>query len=331
MAYLPNKKILIFIALILIIFAGWFYYSKQKNKQSEYLAGQQDSGPLTVIAGGENQLDSDTDGDGLKDWEESLWRTDPKNPDTDDDGATDGEETTQNRDPLKQGPDDKISANIDDVVLKNQKQAESEQTITAGYAKKFLTSYLLLKQAKGELTTEDKNKLVSDFMSDIQPLKVEDKYKLSDLKITQDDSKETIEKYAEEMKKVLVSEGYFLADDLEVFENLLKIIKDNRDQNEFDRYVYLLNYSSQKYDEVVKKLTHTSFFIPPSVVNFHKEVINGLNNLVISIKMMAIVKNDPIKAIMGKTLYIEQLKRTFNALNEIQKIFDDYNISVFKQ
>ena len=36
--------------------------------------------------------DIDTDSDGLKDWEERLWRTDANNKDTDNDGASDGEE-----------------------------------------------------------------------------------------------------------------------------------------------------------------------------------------------------------------------------------------------
>ncbi len=34
--------------------------------------------------------DLDSDSDGLKDWEETLWGTDPKNPDTDGDGTEDG-------------------------------------------------------------------------------------------------------------------------------------------------------------------------------------------------------------------------------------------------
>jgi hypothetical protein len=39
--------------------------------------------------------DVDTDLDGLKDWEEALWGTDPKNPDTDGDGTADGRESEE--------------------------------------------------------------------------------------------------------------------------------------------------------------------------------------------------------------------------------------------
>lgn len=54
---------------------------------------------------------SDRDNDGLKDWEEEIYQSDPANPDTDGDGTPDGDEVAANRDPLVAGPDDKATAN----------------------------------------------------------------------------------------------------------------------------------------------------------------------------------------------------------------------------
>ncbi len=51
-------------------------------------------------------LIKDSDNDGLLDWEEKVYGTDPNNPDTDGDGTTDGEEIKQHRDPLVAGPND---------------------------------------------------------------------------------------------------------------------------------------------------------------------------------------------------------------------------------
>lgn len=48
----------------------------------------------------------DTDGDGLKDWEELLYKSDPTNSDSDGDGTTDGAEVKASRDPAKAAPDD---------------------------------------------------------------------------------------------------------------------------------------------------------------------------------------------------------------------------------
>lgn len=59
--------------------------------------------------------ETDTDSDGLKDWEETLWNTDTANPDTDGDGTSDGDEVAIGRDPNVAGPNDvyDASATID--------------------------------------------------------------------------------------------------------------------------------------------------------------------------------------------------------------------------
>ena len=51
----------------------------------------------------------DSDRDGLKDWEELLWKTDKTNADTDGDGTSDGEELALGRDPRKKGSGDKLA------------------------------------------------------------------------------------------------------------------------------------------------------------------------------------------------------------------------------
>lgn len=51
----------------------------------------------------------DSDGDGLKDWEEAIWHTDARKTDTDGDGTPDGEEVKQNRDPRIPGPNDRYT------------------------------------------------------------------------------------------------------------------------------------------------------------------------------------------------------------------------------
>lgn len=54
----------------------------------------------------------DSDNDGLADWQEQIFSTDPNNPDTDNDGYLDGEEIISGHDPLKPSPDDLLPENI---------------------------------------------------------------------------------------------------------------------------------------------------------------------------------------------------------------------------
>jgi len=324
LAYLPNKKILFLLVFILLIFAGWFYFSNYKNKQIQYIAEQEKS-PLVVAMDQTSQLDKDIDGDGLKDWEELLWKTDPNKADTDGDGTNDNEEITLNRNPLKAGPNDKIS-DKEDLVAQEKAASDSKQnTLTAAYARKFLTDYMTLKQQKGELTDEDKQNLVQSFMDNIEPLAVVDQYNASDIKTT-GDTNDSVKKYAEEMKKIFFVEKHTIVNEPVAFESFMKAIK-NKDEKETQKYIDIFEYSVSNYEELVKRLISISTIKIFS--KHHIEMINGLNNVKFAIKNMTLAPSDPVKAMMGKKLYDIELQRASDAMSNIQNIFDEYEIYVF--
>lgn len=324
LAYLPNKKILFLIVFILLIFAGWFYFSDYKNKQTRYIAEKEKS-PLAVALDTTSQLDADSDGDGLKDWEELLWKTDSSKADTDGDGTNDNEEITLNRNPLKASPDDKISEK-EDLVAQEKAVSESKQnTLTAAYARKFLTDYLILKKQKGELSELDKESLVQTFMDSLEPLTVNDTYNISNIKISNDISEASVMKYANEIKKIFIDDKQGLISEPETFEALLKNIQEGNP--EFQKNIEYLNYAIGKYEELIKKLL--AIIVPEELEENHLEAINGFNNVKFAIKNMALAHADPVMAVMGRKLYDVELKRAYNSLIDMQNIFDKYKIYVF--
>ena len=326
LAYLPNKKIFFLIVFILLIFAGWFYFSDYKNKQTQYTAEKEKS-PLAVALDTTSQLDADTDSDGLKDWEELLWKTDSSKADTDGDGTNDNEEITLNRNPLKAGPDDKIS-DKEDLVAQEKAASDSKQnTLTAAYARKFLTEYMTLKQQKGELSDLDKESLVRSFMDSLEPLTVSDAYGVSNIKVSNDTSENSVRKYADEMKKIFIDDKRILPREVEIFNILLSNIQEKNIKN-IELSIKILNNSILLNKELIKKLI--SITVPVNLSKNHLEIINGFNNIILAIENMILAQADPIKAMMGQKLYNEQAQKNVNFLGEIQEIFDEYEIIVFK-
>ena len=69
-----------------------------------------------ILSGGEkifvpvaSDSEADPDNDGLKNWEEKIQKTDPRNPDTDGDGYLDGEEVASGYDPVIPAPGDALA------------------------------------------------------------------------------------------------------------------------------------------------------------------------------------------------------------------------------
>lgn len=93
----------LFGAAALVIAAGSFlWFAKRQNNPDAAASAKHQ--PLSAAdsanAVAELKADADDDRDGLKNFEEALWKTDPKNSDTNGDGISDGKEVAAGRDPL---------------------------------------------------------------------------------------------------------------------------------------------------------------------------------------------------------------------------------------
>tara|TARA_B100000508_G_scaffold60333_2_gene47447 strand:+ start:5382 stop:6314 length:933 start_codon:yes stop_codon:yes gene_type:complete len=96
-------------------------------------------------------IEKDSDGDGLLDWEETLWGTDPFTIDTDGDGILDGE-FVQNR------KKDKTPEEIVNF---------EELSFTSQFSRTFFAEYLQY-QSDGELSEQEKNSLIARLANSVE-------------------------------------------------------------------------------------------------------------------------------------------------------------------
>lgn len=259
--------------------------------------------------------DKDSDNDGLKDWEESLWKTDPNLRDTDKDGTSDSDEVKQNRNPTVKGPKDKL---VDYPLVTSKNTFENNQKLdyTARFARDVFSRYMTLKQAGVPITPAEQEHLAELIAEDYEGGVPAKRYKESDLKIGPDDSSISIKIYGNEMGLAIFAnsfgsrnEGVILKESLEkddprIAEELLKI--------------------SGAYKKILGE--SLKVIVPPSAVPIHLKVLNAYSEIIVIIDGMAKVFDDPLTSLIAIKNYQPATLNLSNAFADAKKYFRDRGI-----
>lgn len=229
-------------------------------------------------------LIEDDDKDGLKNWEEQIYQTDPKNADTDRDGTNDGDEINQGRDPLKKGPDDKIE------IKSEIKESETKTNLTNQFAETFLREPVTQIIAGGKpnintrLVEAYTDQLLSKSILDGAP-----KVNESGLKKNPVNSLENIQAYLQNFEKIWKNNIAPLEKELDI------TVTAFQEQNYSDLPKLEKNIAAyQKTIDEIKLL-----FAPASVWNFHVGILDFLYKIKLSAELMKEAEKDPLKAMLA--------------------------------
>ena len=168
--YLPSKNFLIALsaAIIIVVLAIIFNYWKPSTTKIE--------NNNLVVAGANassSAMDIDSDNDGLPDWKEALYGTNPHNPDTDGDGTPDGMEVAENRDPLKantapkgQQPNDMLDPAL---IAKDQAMTQQYESLNATQkmAEDLMSNIIASQPASGEIDQDTQDSIVQQSLQDL--------------------------------------------------------------------------------------------------------------------------------------------------------------------
>jgi len=292
----------VILAVLLILFIG--VYAKKDAFSQINLFGSNE----TLI----QSQSTDSDNDGLKDWQEALFKTEPNNPDTDSDGYLDGEEIDSGHNPLVKAPGDMNlfypmplgdKYNITQKVLSD----ENIDTLFASYfsqKQQYLDSNPLIGSqdafsAMVSQTTIDEmaKRALGDLYSVLtdqakeELLQIPDLFNITiidnDIKISQDNDKATIEKYLDQVSYILNADNFFIKE--QAYQALSKTFNEG-------------NFS--QLDELIKtndaKIEDAKTIIVPSIwKDVHKrglELTLLIRNIYVSFRD---VLDDPLKAYMA--------------------------------
>ncbi len=260
---------------------------------------------------------TDSDSDGLQDWEEALWKTDPHNPDSDGDGTKDGEEVKTGRDPAKKGPDDKVES------YSNFSESVDSSNQTSAFTLKFLTEYATLAQS-GKLTEENKTKLLNDLIKEtkggISDVRT---YTEADIHVENDESPEAIKKYGNDMGRIIASDAPRKIPNESAPSELIYLKRAVQTKSEQD--AAQLDGIVAGYRKMINKMLAVP--APKSAKRVHLSVVNSFEKLAHTIEALRKAITDPLQALQGLGLYETDRKELSAAFTSVKSYFASKEIT----
>jgi len=258
----------------------------------------------------------DSDGDGLADWEEVLWKTNPNSADTDGDGTPDKTEIDNNRNPSVAGPDDTLADHP--VFPSYTKQIRRSTSTTKRMARRLAADYQEVRERGIPLTPEIQQALVSSSYREMR----------ESLPKAQIYTLDVISTHSNASNAALRTYGYDTA----------RLINNNTRPNAGNEYVSFLlaleeNDMSHLNDmrEVVAGYRDIrdallNLTVPKTAAGEHLHLINSVHAVAHIVNSMSDIDTDPARGIAAYSRYraaIERLTRSFDQLNAL---FEDNNI-----
>lgn len=267
----PNK-VFVSVAILIVVIGVSLAYKYRTTPESI-------SGNVSIISTEENLpktfAEDDKDSDGLMDWEEILWRTDPNNPDTDGDGTSDGEEVLLSRNPTLAGPDDSLSSFR---FPKTETSNTEPSTATESFAR-ILFSQLI--QSEDNLSAEQ---LSQQLLYDVDSLPPRANYTVSNLKVVYDNTNTAAHAYGNAIGAILVQNAPGTENEVVILE---RFVTGQKTVDRVDLEKIVISYNANR--SALLKAN-----VPSNIAQAHLDMILGFDSIAEDITSLLDIHNDPI-------------------------------------
>jgi hypothetical protein len=278
--YLPSKKFSILLGVCAVLGLGYFVFFKDAFSQS---ASNKKS---TITLTPEQIIEGDRDEDGVRDWEEVLWGTNPDQKDSNNDGVDDLTEIEARRKKLDSGESSNLNG-----------QEGEDLNETDMFSRDIFASIMSLKE-KGALNEESIKSLAEiTEKSFTEKTEIPNTVELSDIKKTPTDTLEQQKTYLRKIDSLLTSyEERSLSKEFVVF-------SDYYSSSETTTLATLMPISNS-YKNMSKELK--AMEVPQSMAVIHRDFINNAHKISIAIEHIAQIETNGILSAQGLTQYKEQ-------------------------
>ncbi|MBU1255919.1 thrombospondin type 3 repeat-containing protein, partial [Patescibacteria group bacterium] len=274
--------------------------------------------PITGCQPNPNDKNKDSDNDGLMDWQETIWRTDPCKPDSDSDGYLDGEEVTSGYNPIKPAPNDELPGQ--DQTNPRALPNNITQALAQELSRQIIEGKMgLISDASSPLAINASNRVVNAAIQEVMNKAIQE-FSLpnipdEEITISSDNSIIAIENYAKRVVNVIdywakttsIDQNKLYETENEIFYYAIQ----NNDFTEFYKYIKF-------YKELSKNIKQIP--VPSDLKEIHKEQIGIFTILANIYQAIKNIENDPLKA----SLALEQYENTIELTTQMLIKLSDY-------
>lgn len=319
--YLPSKKFVsaLSIAVALILVAILINFLKPST--SKYSSYKLNTEQEKISAA----MEIDSDSDGLEDWKENLYGTNPKVADTDGDSSSDFEEIHQNRDPLKANtvgegkePNDKIDP---EVIEQQQKTLEEYESLSEmdRFSRDLVSNIIAAQPSSGKMSEETINSIIQNALTELPTKNYTGITKIDDLNLVTTDSSNVNQKMKEYASNFYVESTKIIP----ILGNDLSLINSYISNNDTKSKNELVKLTS-KYQDSVNRLIKMPVPVAIGVydVNYHLRVINDLEKIIAIDTDIANSSTNSLGIIVALSAYNtinQDLVSVFNVIGNILK------------
>jgi len=300
---LPSKKIQALIIVVLALFVSYFLYTTNiKDKILSVLQGVSQVGQLEFADLKTVEADKDIDKDGLRDWQEALWKTDSNNPDTDGDGTLDGKEVAEGRDPTIAGPNDTLietrGVTAEDSLSLSKSINENPDNLSTTLSRGLFAQFMSLEQS-GQLNEQTQEELVLNAVSGISLDQIPPRYSIADIKVVPTDVVS------------LKTYGNGLARAINNYQSTVGSYSNN-------------NFALVNYEKMLAEFAVLP--VPSSIGLTHVQFINTTHVAYVALSSLADYQIDPVKALLSLKTFEDSGNKSQEILAIIAKEFKNNGI-----
>lgn len=260
----------------------------------------------------------DSDGDGLKDWEEALWKTDPKLPDTDGDGVSDKSAVVGYQ--QKQEEIRKTTLEEARKILSEQARLLSSGEITASEAaSRGLVAQLFLYEESGTpITSESVAAFTKGLTQNAVRPTVYTTYTTQDVLSAKESGAPAVKKYGNAVGTILSN-----VIEPDVPHELMVFVQFAQDED-VEKFQAQMEVIDSRYEYTITHLLATP--VPAEMLSAHINLLNALSKTRADLQHMALISGNAFEAMLAFEAYEKNTNTVAEVFAQIRGIFETMRV-----